>query len=89
MIKKRLPEKVLFFKQQFTKHIKMTVKSINIKNKTYYFFNDMINIKNFDSNLFKIDKKNHTKTLIFITLDTEQLKKLMIMKTFIVKILCI
>ena len=31
--------------------MKMTVKSINIKNRTYYFFNDMINIKNFDSNL--------------------------------------
>ena len=28
------------------------------KNITYYFFNDMINIKNFDSNLLKIDKKS-------------------------------
>ena len=26
------------------------VKDINIKNGTYYFFNDIINIKNFDSN---------------------------------------
>ena len=26
------------------------IKQINIKNRTYYFFNDMINIKNFDSN---------------------------------------
>ena len=34
----------------------MTVKSINIKNRTYYFFNDVINIKSFDSNLLKIDK---------------------------------
>ena len=34
----------------------MTVKNINIKNQTYYFFNDMINIKNFDSNLLKIKK---------------------------------
>ena len=33
------------------------VKQVNIKNGTYYFFNDMINIKNFDSNLLKIDKK--------------------------------
>ena len=34
------------------------VKQINIKNLTYYFYNDMINIKNFDPNLLKIDKKS-------------------------------
>ena len=28
-----------------------------IKNRTYCFYNDMINLKNFDSNLLKIDKK--------------------------------
>ena len=33
------------------------VKEINIKNQTYYFFDDMINIKYFHSNLLKIDKK--------------------------------
>ena len=33
------------------------VKALNIKNRTYYFYNDMINIKIFDSNLLKIDKK--------------------------------
>ena len=33
------------------------VKQIDIKNRTYYFCNDMINIKKFDSNLLKIDKK--------------------------------
>ena len=27
------------------------VKELNIKNQTYYFFDDMINIKNFHSNL--------------------------------------
>ena len=32
------------------------IKQINIKNRTYYFFNDMINIKDFDSSLLKIDK---------------------------------
>ena len=35
------------------------VKEINIKNQTYYFFDDMINIKNFHSNLLKRDKKSH------------------------------
>ena len=33
-------------------------KQINIKNGTYYFFND-INIKNFDSNLIKTDKESY------------------------------
>ena len=32
------------------------VKEINIKYRTFYFFDDMINIKDFDSNLLKIDK---------------------------------
>ena len=32
------------------------IKEINIKNRTYYFFNDIINIKNFDSRLLEIDK---------------------------------
>ena len=35
------------------------VKQIKIKNRTYYFYNDMINLKNFKSNLSKIDKKLH------------------------------
>ena len=35
------------------------IREINIKNQTYYFFNDMINIKDFDPNLLKIDKKSH------------------------------
>ena len=33
------------FKQQFTGHIKMTIKSKNLKYYTDYFFNDMINLK--------------------------------------------
>ena len=32
------------------------VKQINIKYRTYYFYNDIINLKDFDSNLLKIDK---------------------------------
>ena len=35
------------------------VKEINIKNRTYYFFDDMIDIRNFHSNLLKIDKNSH------------------------------
>ena len=36
-----------------------TVKQINIKTHTYYFYNDIINIKNFESKLLKIDKKSY------------------------------
>ena len=32
------------------------IKEINIKNRTCYFFDDIINIKNFDPNRNKIDK---------------------------------
>ena len=35
------------------------VKQIDIKNWTYYFYNDMINIKNFDPILLKIDRKSY------------------------------
>ena len=35
------------------------IKEINTKNRTYYFFDDMISIKDFDSNLLKIDKKSN------------------------------
>ena len=51
--------------------------------RTYYVFNNMINIKGFDSSLLKIDKNSY-KILLFTTFDTSQLKKLMIMKIFIV-----
>ena len=34
------------------------VKQIHIKNRTYYFYNDMINLKKFDARLLKIDKKS-------------------------------
>ena len=57
-----------------------TVKQIDIKNITYYFYNDIIDIKTFDSNLLKIDKKSYKDIGIFnigyITL--------MVMKIFIV-----
>ena len=34
-------------------------KQIDIKMRTYYFYNDMINIKSFEPNLLKIDRKSH------------------------------
>ena len=35
------------------------IKEINIKNWTYYFFDDIINIAKFDWNSLKIDKKSY------------------------------
>ena len=35
------------------------VKQIKIKNRTYYFYNDIINIEEVNSNLLKIDKKSY------------------------------
>ena len=33
-----------------------SIKLTNIENGSYYFFNDMIDIKNFDPNLLNVDK---------------------------------
>ena len=35
------------------------VKQINIKNRTYYFYNDMMNIKNFEQNFLKTDRESY------------------------------
>ena len=35
------------------------IKQINMKNRTYYFYNDQINLKDFDEILLKIDKKDY------------------------------
>ena len=36
----------------------MVAKQLNIKSRTYYFYDDLINIKNFDPKLLKLDKKS-------------------------------
>ena len=43
----------------------MSAKGINIKNQTYYFFEDIININNFDPNNIKIDEKSYKNILIY------------------------
>ena len=65
------------------------IKQINIKNRPYYFYNNITDLENFKSNLLKIDKKNHMKTLLFTTLDISKLKKLMTVKILTALILCI
>ena len=41
------------------------VKDIDIKNRTYYFFHDIIDIKNFDPSNIKIDEKSYKNILIY------------------------
>ena len=41
------------------------VKDINIKTRTYYFFNDIMNIENFDPSNMKIDGKSYKIILIY------------------------
>ena len=36
-----------------------SLKEIMIKNRTYYFYNDIIDIETFDSNMLKLDKKSY------------------------------
>ena len=35
------------------------VKQIDIKNRTYYFYNHIIDLKNFDARLLRIDNKSY------------------------------
>ena len=43
----------------------MSVKDINTKNQTYYFFYDIIYIENFDPKNIKIDEKSYKNILIY------------------------
>ena len=41
------------------------VKQINIKNRIYYFYHDIINLKDSESKLLKIDKKSYKNIAIY------------------------
>ena len=41
------------------------IRQINIKNRTYYFYNDQIDLKDFDARLLKVDKKDYNKIDIY------------------------
>ena len=57
-------------------------KKKKIKDRAYHFFNDMINIEDFNSNLLKIDKKS-LKNIGIYNIGYITVKKLLIMKMFI------
>ena len=46
-------------KQRFSKHINGRNKTNYIKNRTYHFYNDKIDLKDFDAKFLKIDKKDN------------------------------
>ena len=80
---------IMFINQKIIRTYKMGItKQINIKNQTYYFYNDIAELENFDSSLLKIDKKSY-KDIVFTILGILQLKKMVIVKIFTVWILCI
>ena len=60
-----------------------TVKQINIINRTYYFYNDIIDLKNFDARLLKVDKKSY-KNIGIYKIGYITIKKFMIVKVFTV-----
>ena len=66
----------------------MGVKQIEIKNLTYYFYDDMINLKDFESNLLKANKKNYKGMNIYY-IGYITIKKMTTVKIFTVKILYI
>ena len=41
------------------------IRQINIKNRTCYFYNDQINLKDFDARLLKVDKKDYNEIDIY------------------------
>ena len=41
------------------------VKQISIKNRSFYFYNDEINSKDFDARLLKVDQKNYKEIDIY------------------------
>ena len=43
------------------------VKDVGIKSRTYYFFDDIINMKNFDPNNVKVDEKSFKNIPIYYT----------------------
>ena len=41
------------------------IKDTDVKNHTYYFFDDIIDIRSFDANKIKIDEKSYKNILIY------------------------
>ena len=66
-------------KQRFGKHINQR----NQTNRTYYFYNNIIDLKYFDAKLLKIDKKSYKNIDIYYIGYITIKKKLMIKRVLI------
>ena len=55
------------------------IKQINIKNRTYYFCKNQINLKDFDARWLKVDKKDYNKIDVYY-ISYVTVKKLLITK---------
>ena len=56
-------------------------KQINIKNHTYYFYNDQTNLKDFDASLLKVDKRDYKEFDIYYIGYVAVKKKMLIVIT--------
>ena len=76
---------ILTKKQKFGKcnFIRWNKKQINVKNRKYYFYNDQIELKDFDAKLLKIDKKDYNEIDIYY-IGYVTIKKLVIMIILVV-----
>ena len=45
----------------------MTTRQLSIKNKNHYFYNDLINLSNFEDNNLKLDKKSWKDRFYYIS----------------------
>ena len=63
------------------------VKQVNIKNWTYYFYNDQINWRHSDARLLKVDQKDYKEIAIYY-IGYMTVKKLLIARILTVQILC-
>ena len=56
-----------------------SLKQINIKYRTYYFYNDIIEIQTFDSNMLKLDKNSYENLDIYNIVTVKKVVLVMIL----------
>ena len=56
-----------------------SLKQVNIKYRTYYFYNDIIEIQTFDSNMLKLDKNSYKNLDIYNIVTVKRVVLVMIL----------
>ena len=72
----------VYYAKNYKSYKMVGVKQINIKNRTFYFYNGIIDLNNFDARLLKIDRKSY-KNIGIYSIGYIIIKKTMIAKIFI------